>query len=148
MEKFSLSAIIDKLFRKTILLKAKSDGTFEAIDITGESNDALLKKEGITVELKPTNIYKVVGLKRIANICIQEYNGTQLVSLFGKEQEPMTETTLMNMLENAENAGRLQAEGGGADQEKMRKQMSMMLILAVVSAIGVVTLIYMKLRGM
>lgn len=143
----TLSQIIDKLYRKTIVLKPNADGTFDWIDITGETQNKILKRQDIDVELKPKLIYKVSGMKRTANFCVKRFDSTQLVDLFSDDIEQMTEKTFMDALENAENAGRLQAEGGGIDAEKQRKQMGIIMICSILSVFGIIALIYMKVQG-
>jgi len=143
----TISQIIDGLYRKTILFNPNADGTFTWIDITGESTNKILKISDITVELKPKLIYKVSGLKRTANFCVKRFDSTQLVDLFSDDAEQMTEKTFMDALENAENAGRLQAESGGVDAEKRKKQLSLILICSILTVMGIIVLIYMKAQG-
>lgn len=133
--------LYEKLFRKAKLLKPLPDGSFQAIDITGNIEEVLKTEEGIT-ELQPQHIYPVHGLKGVGYICIQDYSSIQLQDLFGEGQSPLDERAIANMLEDAEAAGRLEGSEGGYN-DKLKKQMLVIMVASIMAA-ALSLMVYVK----
>lgn len=81
MQKLNFGLIYDKMFRKTIFLRPLPDKTFEAIDITGQTEQYLKDKTGATV-IDPVCIVHVRGIKRVDKIAIKFYGSSIMANMF------------------------------------------------------------------
>ena len=162
--KVNPAIIFDRIFRKTIFLEPTPERVFNAVNITGEVGKYENNDNGATI-LSPSLIVPVRGLKNVRQICFKRYGSTALANMFDdnsgvvratcpecnkeitlltSQDNQLTEKTLADMLDIAETAGRMQAEGN--DPSKMENQMKIMLMLAA-GALLIGVLIYFKVKG-
>ncbi len=134
--------VIDRLFRRTILLQPNSTG-FDGVDITGEVTAGMYKDGESAVHIDPGCVYRVGGIPRVAYVCIQQYGSTELQNIHDTPEQPvMSEHTLGRMLEMAELAGKEQ--GAGFNDNNTSKILTLLAAVAAVVSI----LIYLKLCQM
>lgn len=140
---------IERMFRRTYVLKQAKNGKWIATDITNIPDDQPVVKAGTKIlNLRPDRIFPVTGLKNIDRICFQEPDGIELIDLAHPvESQGMTEKTLFDMLENAHNAGKYETEGTGTNEEKWKKQIQMILIMSVITLLVSIGSIYMSRMG-
>jgi len=140
------AVILDRLFRKTMLLKPTHEKVFEAINITGKVDSIVYKDTTGAIEMNPYLIVPVRGLKNVRQICIQKYNTPMLLNAFDTEQtyNGLSEKTLADMLETSEAAGRLQ---GDKEPDKMKNMMWVVIGLAAL-AVMLSIVMYSKLKAM
>jgi len=141
------AGLIERMFKRTIVLKRTPNGKWMCTDITNIPDDQAVVKAGKTIlNLRPDRIFPVSGLKNIDRLCIQEPYGIDLIDLSAEtpDSSSMPENTLQDLLDNAYNAGRLEAEGTGTDEEKWKKQIQMILIMSVLSLLVSIGSIYMS----
>ncbi len=81
MNKLNLGLMYNKIFRRTIFLRPLPDKTFEAIDITGQTEQYLKDKTGATA-IDPTCIVNVRGIKRVDKIAIKLYGSPIMANMF------------------------------------------------------------------
>lgn len=137
--------ILNKLFRKKILLRPMPDGTYLATNIT-DITESVQHEIGNTTIFSPNRIIRVAGLKNIDAIAIKEYNGVELIDPFNENanESRMSEKMLSDMLDNAEAAGRLMAEGeGDLGNEKIKRMITIITITSITAAVMGI-MIYMK----
>ena len=119
------------------------DGTFQAIDITGETDQVRRDGDKTTI-LTPQRIVRVTGMKNIDAIAIQEYNSADLMDPFQTTDQRISERVLSDILDNAEAAGRLMAEGeGDLGNDKIKKMLTIITIAAITAAVMSV-MVYLK----
>ena len=119
------------------------DGTFQAVDITGEQ-DAIRRDEGTTTILTPQRIIRVTGIKNIDAIAIQAYDSVDLVDPFRLQDQRISERTMSDLLDNAEAAGRLMAESEGDLGNAKTKQMLTIITVAAITAAVMAVMVYLK----
>ena len=138
-------SLVNKLFRKKILLCPMPDGTYLATNFT-DITESVLHEIGNTTIFTPNRIIRVAGLKNIDAIAIKEYNGVELIDPFNENanESGMSEKMLSDMLDNAEAAGRLMAEGeGDLGNEKIKRMITIITIASITAAVMGI-MIYMK----
>ncbi len=119
------------------------DGTFQAVDITGEQ-DAIRRDEGTTTILTPQRIIRVTGIKNIDAIAIQAYDSVDLVDPFRLQDQRISERTMSDLLDNAEAAGRLMAESEGDLGNANTKKMLTIITVAAITAAVMAVMVYLK----
>lgn len=141
----NMGLVFDKLFRRTILLKATATG-YDVTDITGNIRNGVYlehlpngEDKGIIID--PNYIYRVRGIRGISQICIQSYNEGSLKDLLnrGPGNDTMTESTLGGLLTMAEMAG-AKKQSGGMKNDKVQ----VYTLLAAVAAAAASIMIYMR----
>lgn len=138
-------SLYDKLFRKKILLQPMPDGTYKAIDITNLT-EAVQHEVGNTTVFSPSRIIRVAGLKNIDSIAIKEYNSVELIDPFNENanESRMSEKIVSDLLDNAEAAGRLMAEGeGDLGNDKVKRMITIITVASITAAVMGI-MIYMK----
>lgn len=138
-------AILDKLFRKKILLRPMPDGTYKATNIT-DITEAVQHEVGNTTIFTPSRIIRVTGMKNIDSIAVKEYNSVELVDPFNENanESRMSEKILSDMLDNAEAAGRLMAEGeGDLGNDKIKRMITIITVASITAAVMGI-MVYMK----
>jgi len=140
--------LIERMFKRTIVLKRLPNGKWLATDITNLPDDAPVVKAGKAIlMLRPDRIFPVNGLKNIDRLCIQEPDGIELIDIANPtENNGISEKVMQNLLDNAFNAGRLETEGTGGDEEKWKKQIQMTMICSVLGLLTSIGAIYMMLK--
>ena len=140
--------LIERMFKRTIVLKRLQNGKWLATDITNLPDDAPVVKAGKAIlMLRPDRIFPVNGLKNIDRLCIQEPDGIELIDIANPtENNGISEKVMQNLLDNAFNAGRLETEGTGGDEEKWKKQIQMTMICSVLGLLTSIGAIYMMLK--
>lgn len=142
--------LIKRMFFRTIVLKQTPNGTFVATDITNFPDEgSIVKADTAVLNVRPDRIFPVTGLKNIERICIQEPKSIDLMDIsqgYANASEGMPETVLQDMLDNAYNAGRLEAEGTGGAEEKWKKQIPLIMILGVLNLFAIIGAIYMMMK--
>ena len=142
--------LIERMFKRTVVLKRLPNGKWLATDITNFPDDAPIIKAGKTIlMLRPDRIFPVNGLKNIDRLCIQDPDSVELIDLSNKSMvsEGIPEKVIANMLDNAFNAGRLETEGTGGDEEKWKQQIKMILIIGILILLVQIGSIYMSRIG-
>lgn len=137
--------LFDKLFRRKILLRPMPDGTYLATNITNIT-ESVQHEIGNTTIFTPNRIIRVTGLKNIDSIAIKEFNGVGLIDPFNEDANEgrMSEKILSDMLDNAEAAGRLMAEGeGDLGNDKIKKMLTIITITSITAAVMGI-MIYLK----
>lgn len=137
--------LFDKLFRRKILLRPMPDGTYLATNITNIT-ESVQHEIGNTTIFTPNRIIRVTGLKNIDSIAIKEFNGVGLIDPFNEDANEgrMSEKMLSDMLDNAEAAGRLMAEGeGDLGNDKIKKMLTIITIASITAAVMGI-MIYLK----
>ena len=137
--------LFDKLFRRKILLRPMPDGTYLANNITNITESVQHEIGNITI-FTPNRIIRVTGLKNIDSIAIKEFNGVGLIDPFNEDANEgrMSEKMLSDMLDNAEAAGRLMAEGeGDLGNDKIKKMLTIITIASITAAVMGI-MIYLK----
>jgi len=137
--------LFDKLFRRKILLRPMPDGTYLATNITNIT-ESVQHEIGNTTIFTPNRIIRVTGLKNIDSIAIKEFNGVGLIDPFNEDANEgrMSEKMLSDMLDNAEAAGRLMAEGeGDLGNDKIKKMLTIITITSITAAVMGI-MIYLK----
>jgi len=137
--------LFDKLFRRKILLRPMPDGTYLATNITNIT-ESVQHEIGNTTIFTPNRIIRVTGLKNIDSIAIKEFNGVELIDPFNEDANEgrMSEKILSDMLDNAEAAGRLMAEGeGDLGNDKIKKMLTIITIASITAAVMGI-MIYLK----
>ncbi len=83
-------------------------------------------------------------MKNIDAIAIQEYNSADLMDPFQTTDQRISERVLSDILDNAEAAGRLMAEGeGDLGNDKIKKMLTIITIAAITAAVMSV-MVYLK----
>ena len=119
------------------------DGTFQAVDITGEQ-DSIRRDEDTTTILTPQRIIRVTGIKNIDAIAIQAYDSVDLIDPFRLQDQRISERTMSDLLDNAEAAGRLMAESEGDLGNAKTKQMLTIITVAAITAAVMAVMVYLK----
>ena len=119
------------------------DGTFNAVDITGEQ-DSIRRDEDTTTILTPQRIIRVTGIKNIDAIAIQAYDSVDLIDPFRLQDQRIPERTMSDLLDNAEAAGRLMAESEGDLGNAKTKQMMTIITVAAITAAVMSVMVYLK----
>jgi len=121
------------------------DGTYLATNITNIT-ESVQHEIGNTTIFTPNRIIRVTGLKNIDSIAIKEFNGVGLIDPFNEDANEgrMSEKMLSDMLDNAEAAGRLMAEGeGDLGNDKIKKMLTIITITSITAAVMGI-MIYLK----
>jgi len=121
------------------------DGTYLATNITNIT-ESVQHEIGNTTIFTPNRIIRVTGLKNIDSIAIKEFNGVGLIDPFNEDANEgrMSEKILSDMLDNAEAAGRLMAEGeGDLGNDKIKKMLTIITITSITAAVMGI-MIYLK----
>lgn len=137
--------LFDKLFRRKILLRPMPDGTYLAENIT-DIKESVQHEVGNTTIFAPSRIIRVTGLKNIDAIAIKQHNSVELIDPFDETANAgrMSEKMLSDLLDNAEAAGRLMAEGeGDLGNAKIKKLITIIMITSITAAVMSV-MIYLK----
>lgn len=144
------AGFLDKRFNKTILLRPTAEGVLEPIDITGQDKVFIneLDSDGNqhAVEIRPTRIYQVRKLRGIKRICIHDYNTTQLIDLYNKNQDStMSEKILADLLDISYQKGQKEAGSGGEMNKQLFKSLRIIMAIAAV-AVAVSVMVYFKVN--
>ncbi len=144
--------LYEKLFcpGKTILLRPTAEGVLVPIDISGQDKTFLQETDvdgnPHAIEIVPTRIYQVRGLKGIKRIAIHDYNTTQLIDLYEKAQHKgMSERILADLLDISYQKGIKEAGAGGEMNKELNKMLRMIMVIAIISAV-VSVLLYFKVK--
>lgn len=119
------------------------DGTFQAVDITGEQ-DAIRRDDDTATILTPQRIIRVTGIKNIDAIAIQAYDSVNLVDPFQLQDQRISERIMSDLLDNAEAAGRLMAESEGDLGNANTKKMLTIITVAAITAAVMSVMVYLK----
>lgn len=119
------------------------DGTFQAVDITGEQ-DAIRRDDDTATILTPQRIIRVTGIKNVDAIAIQAYDSVNLVDPFQLQDQRISERTMSDLLDNAEAAGRLMAESEGDLGNANTKKMLTIITVAAITAAVMSVMVYLK----
>lgn len=119
------------------------DGTFQAVDITGEQ-DAICRDGDTATILTPQRIIRVTGIKNIDAIAIQAYDSVNLVDPFQLQDQRISERIMSDLLDNAEAAGRLMAESEGDLGNANTKKMLTIITVAAITAAVMSVMVYLK----
>lgn len=119
------------------------DGTFQAVDITGEQ-DAIRRDDDAATILTPQRIIRVTGIKNIDAIAIQAYDSVNLVDPFQLQDQRISERIMSDLLDNAEAAGRLMAESEGDLGNANTKKMLTIITVAAITAAVMSVMVYLK----
>ena len=120
-----------------------ADGTFQAVNITGEQ-DSIRRDEDTTTILTPQRIIRVTGIKNIDAIAIQAYGSVDLVDPFQLHDQRISERIMSDLLDNAEAAGRLMAESEGDLGNANTKKMLTIITVAAITAAVMSVMVYLK----
>ena len=136
--------------KKTILLRPTSEGVLVPINISGQDKTFLqdIGQDGNphAIEIIPTRIYQVRGLKGIKRLCIHDYNTTQLIDIYdNSQQKGMNERALADLLDISYQKGQKEAGASGELNNNLNKMLRIIMIIAIVSAV-VSVLLYMKVK--
>lgn len=144
--------LYEKLFcpGKTILLRPTAEGVLVPIDISGQDKTFLqdidINGNPHAIEIVPTRIYQVRGLKGIKRLCIHDYNTTQLMDLYdNSQQKGMNERTLADLLDISYQKGMKESGAGGEMNKELNKMLRIIMVIAIISAV-VSVLLYMKVK--
>ncbi len=125
--------LFEKWFQKTILLHPTKEGILEAVNITGHDAELLDSK----IEIRPTRVYQVRGIKGIKRLCIHDCDTTQLLNLYEKPENPgvMSEKILADLLDISYHKGMKDAGTGGELNKQLAMTLRIIMILSGVAAI-------------
>lgn len=142
------ATVLEKLFKKTILLRPTPEGILEPVDITGIDTPFINEEDSNgnkkAIEIIPTRVYPVRKVKGVNRIAIQSFGTTQLVDLYSKESKgAMDETTLANLLDTSYHQGMKDAGVGGEVNADLKKTLLIITVLAAIGALASI-LLYMR----
>mgnify|MGYP000209089105 CR=1 FL=1 len=121
------------------------DRSYRANNLTN-CTEAVHHEVHNTTIFAPNRIIRVTGLKNIDAIAIKEYNSVELTKPFNEyaNESRMSEQMLSDMLDNAEAAGRLMAEGeGDLGNDKIKRMITIITVASITAAVMGI-MVYMK----
>jgi len=129
-----INRFIARKYRKILLLKPMPNRSIEVENLT-MNTDFLQRSPGHVAIMRPDMIFPIFGLKNVAGIAIQKYNSGELLDLTNEDEQRLTEKVLSDLLDNAEAAGRLMAQGEEPDASKSKTVLLIIMISSIIAAV-------------
>lgn len=132
------------------MLRPTAEGVLEPLDITGQDAIFLNQKDisgnARAVEIKPTRIYQVRGMRGIKRLCIHMFDTTQLLDLYSAVQNPvLSEKMLADLLDISYQKGLKEGSGASGVNEGLAKYLKIIMICSAAAAVLSI-LIYLSLK--
>jgi len=129
-----INRFIARRYRKILLFKPMPNRSIEVENLT-MNTEFLQRSPGHVAIMQPDMIFPIFGLKNVAGIAIQKYNSGELLDLTGEDEQRLTEKVLSDLLDNAEAAGRLMAQGEDPDASKGKNVLLIIMIASIMAAV-------------